>query len=52
MENNDIYNQVIITSGGKIKRKESVYETIGIAIINPRGIAAAKKSIIIGDNWR
>ncbi len=45
-----------ITANGKIARTGSrpilgwaVKEVIGVAIINPRGIAAGKKSTIVGE---
>lgn len=42
-------DQIIITSNGKTRRKGwTIREKIGIAIVNPRGIAMGKKSVIIG----
>lgn len=49
------HRHLVITSDGKLRIKKStgkigftVKETIGIAIVNPRGVAKGKKSIIIG----
>jgi len=45
-----------ITANGKIVRKGSriilgwtVKEFIGVAVVNPRGVARGKKSVIVGE---
>lgn len=52
------HDAITITSRGELGEKTrprnlklgwSVYETIGVAIVNPRGCAAGKKSVIVGD---
>ena len=48
----NIHNQIMINSRGKIYRKFriigfKVSEKIGIAIVNPRGIAKAKLNTVI-----
>lgn len=37
-----------INARGKLKEKFRVRERIGVAIINPRGVARGKKSTIVG----
>lgn len=39
---------LIINTRGKLHQKFRVKERIGVAIVNPRGIANGNKSIIIG----
>lgn len=48
----DVYDHIIITSKGKITKRRrgigwTVKETIGIAIVNPRGVLRGSKSTII-----
>lgn len=49
---NDIHDQVVITDSDEILKKGPigfrVFERIGVAVINPRGVTAGKKSVIVG----
>lgn len=49
-------HRIVLDSRGKIKKKPyefklgfTVRETIGVAVVNTRGVAAGKKSIIVGE---
>lgn len=48
----EIHDQVVITDNDEVFKKGplgfKVFERIGVAVINPRGVTAGRKSVIVG----